>query len=41
MGVTLSIVGDTQYHGGCHDARGGYHEYCGGKSFVILVPSWY
>ena len=41
MGVILSTVGDTQYHGGCHDVHGKYHEYCGGKSFVILVPSWY
>ena len=32
----MSTVGDTQYHGGCHDARGGYHEYRGGiPSFVM------
>ena len=30
VGVILSTVGDTQYHGGYHDARGGYHDVCGG-----------
>ena len=42
VGVILSTVGDVQYRGGYHDARGGYHEYRGGcsvpwgeKSFVI------
>ena len=27
VGVILSTVGDAQYHGGYHDARGGYDEY--------------
>ena len=41
VGVIMSSVGDTQYHGRYHDARGRYHEfrggvqYRGGKSFVI------
>ena len=45
MGVILNTVGDTQYHGGYHDARGGYYEYLGGcpvpweiPSFVICLP---
>ena len=32
VGVILSTVGDVQYRGGNHDARGGYHEYRGGCS---------
>ena len=28
----MSTVGDVQYRRGYHDARGGYHEYCGGCS---------
>ena len=31
----LEYFWDTQYRGGYHDARGRYHEYHGGKSFVI------
>ena len=33
-GGILSTMGDTQYHGGYHDARGGYYEYCGVVSTV-------
>ena len=29
VGDILSTVGDTRYHGGYRDARGGYHEYRG------------
>ena len=32
VGVILSTVGDTQYHGGYQDAHEGYHEYRGGCS---------
>ena len=32
VGVILSTVGDVQYHGGYHDARGGYLEYRDGCS---------
>ena len=33
VGIILSTVGDTQYRGEYHDARGGYHEYCGGVQY--------
>ena len=33
VGVILSTVGDTQYHGRYHDARGGYHECRGGVHY--------
>ena len=33
MEVILSTVGDVQYCGGYHDARGGYHEYRGGVRY--------
>ena len=36
VGVILSTVGDTQYHRGYHDARGGYHEYRWEKIFCYL-----
>ena len=42
VGDIMSTVGDTQYRGEHYDARGdimmhmgGYHEYRGGKTFVI------
>ena len=40
VGVILSAVGDTQYHGRYYDAREGYHEHhevfsTGEKIFVI------
>ena len=33
VGVILSTVGDTQYHGDIMMHVGGYHEYCGGVQY--------
>ena len=35
MGVILSTVEDTQYHGGNHDARDEYQEYRGGVQCLV------
>ena len=32
----LSTVVDTQYHGGHHNAHGGYHEYSGERIVLLF-----
>ena len=45
--VILSPMGDTQYHEDNMTHMGGYHEYHGGKSFLlfeyptVVNPPWY
>ena len=40
VGGYLEYRGDTQYHGGYHDARGGYHEYREGVQYRGGKPSF-